>query len=154
MSWRKGVRAMPAGAGFRGALALLLVAGCLAGPRAAVADPFQEGYRKGFEDGYLAGQRAAQRNPGPAGPTGGAVVNRGIVVMHAVYGDGRRECTLTGPLAGLMNGRTSAKLEVTNSLCGDPAPGERKSLTIDYVCDGTQKRASAYEHRTIFLSCP
>lgn len=157
MNWCKAASTRSRPLALSASVATLLL-GALAAAGPAVADPYQEGYRKGFEDGYAAGQRAAQQNFNPgaaAAPPGGhATINRGIIVVGAVYGDGRRECQLTGRMAGMMNGRVSAKFEVTNALCGDPAPGQRKSLTIDYTCGGAEKRATAYEHRTIVLSCP
>ena len=127
-------------------------------PVAARADDFQEGYRKGFEDGFAAGQRAGVAAPAQAPPAAAVVpapvINRGIIIARAAYGDGRRRCEYTGQLAGMANGRMRASIEVTNNLCGDPAPGERKSLKVEYTCGGPMKQADAFEHRTLYLNCP
>ena len=47
----------------------------------------------------------------------------------------------------------SANLDVTNSICGDPSPGDRKSLDVTYVCGTIAKTASANEHRSVYLDC-
>lgn len=154
---------------------VLLVAGLFAAGTVA-AQTYEDGYRKGFQDGFSAGQQSVtppppapalapapalqpapvlQQAPVQAAPVAPALSpNYGITIMRATYGDGRRECNLTGRLAGKMNGRNSASLDVTNQLCGDPAPGERKYLRVDYTCGGAAKQASANEHRTLHLSCP
>ncbi len=145
---------MRSSAGVAGIAAFALLSAYAAAPPSALAQSYEEGYRRGFEDGFSAGQRAAEQKPAAIPPGGPGTVNRGIIVIRAGYGDGRRECMLTGQMAGYMNGRMSAQLEVTNTLCGDPAPGQRKSLTLEYTCGGAAKRASAYEHRTLYVSCP
>jgi hypothetical protein len=38
-------------------------------------------------------------------------------------------------------------------MCGDPAPGKRKSVEITYLCGSLAKKATAYEHRSAYLSC-
>lgn len=137
---------------------ILLSGFVLLSPAAGWADDFQEGYRKGFEDGFAAGQRAGAATPAQVPPAAvvvpAPVINRGIIIVRGAYGDGRRRCEYTGQLAGMANGRMRASIEVTNNLCGDPAPGERKSLKVEYTCGGPMKQADAYEHRTLYLSCP
>lgn len=146
-------RQRPARGAGLGAAAAALAFGVLP---AAFANDYQEGYRRGFEDGFAAGQRAAVQSAAPLAvpATPPPVVNRGIIIVRALYGDGRRRCEYTGPLAGIANGRVRASIDVTNGLCGDPAPGERKSLVVEYTCGGPMKQADAYEHRTLYLSCP
>lgn len=36
---------------------------------------------------------------------------------------------------------------------GDPAPGQRKSLEVTYICGKVVRTASAYEHRSLYLDC-
>ena len=118
---------------------------------------YREGYDEGFRRGYERGQRDAQAqvgNPPPGAVLVPVVPKRGIVVLRAWYGDGeRRACELTGWAARRFNGRTSESVEVTNQICGDPAPGQRKELTVEYMCGGETRKESAYEHRRLSLSC-
>jgi hypothetical protein len=53
----------------------------------------------------------------------------------------------------MANGRSTASLDASNSICGDPAPGDRKQLSVTYVCGTIAKSADAYEHRTVYLDC-
>ena len=132
-------------------------------PAAAQSPEYQRAYRDGFDQGFKEGYDRAMREGrgGPGNPPPGAAVvpmppppKRGVIVMRAWYGDGeRRACELTGWAARRFNGRTSVSVEVTNAICGDPAPGQRKELVVEYMCGGESKRASAYEHRSLSLSC-
>ena len=137
----------------RGARVLLLgmaVAACLgAAPAAHAQHPeYQRGYREGYD-------RAMRENrPPPPAVVPMPPPRRGIYVLRAWYGNGeRRACDLTGRMARHFNGRPSQSIEVTNQLCGDPAPGDRKELVIEYSCGAENRRASAYEHRTLSISC-
>jgi len=38
-------------------------------------------------------------------------------------------------------------------MCGDPAPGKRKSIEITYRCGPIVKTTNAYEHRSAYLEC-
>lgn len=139
------------------ACAFLLGGAWLSGPAMAQSGEYQHGYREGFDRGFKEGYERAQREGGGNPPPGAMVVpvpKRGIVVLRAWYGDeDRRTCNLTGWAARHFNGRTSQSVSVTNELCGDPAPGERKSLTVEYMCGGETRKQTAYEHRTLSLSC-
>lgn len=128
----------------------LLLGFCAA---ASAQDRYDEGYRRGYQDGYRDGQRAGARERQRDEVQRGVYPQQGIVILNAAYGDGFRQCDATAALAGRFNGRTSANFDVTNQLCGDPAPGARKSLTVEYLCAGQRRSASAYEHRSILLSC-
>lgn len=153
------------------ACAFALAAAC---PGVQAQDDYQRAYREGFDQGYKQGydraRREAQSNAPPPGayaaPTPGAyaapqpgyvvpvVPKRGIIVTRAWYGDGeRRACNLTGWAARHFNNRTSQSVNVTNEICGDPAPGQRKELVVEYMCGAETKRASAYEHRSLSISC-
>ncbi len=82
--------------------------------------------------------------PGPTGP---------ITISSARYGSDKKGCNATHWLARRVNGQRTASVQVENNICGDPAPGQRKSLEVTYVCGSFAKEASAYEHRTLFLDC-
>lgn len=136
----------------------LAAAACFGAAPAAYAQhpEYQRGYREGYDQGFQQGYDRAMRENRPPPP---AVVpmpppRRGIYVLRAWYGNGeRRACDLTGRMARQFNGRPSQSVEVTNQLCGDPAPGERKELVIEYSCGAENRRASAFEHRTLSISC-
>ena len=107
--------------------------------------------------GYVTFERGAQAAAGTA-PAQPAALPRpagfaGILIIKASYGDGRRDCDVTGWAASRFNGRASARLNVNNEICGDPAPGARKSLRVSYLCDGEEKSTSANEHRSVSLDC-
>ncbi len=76
-----------------------------------------------------------------------------ISVQRAAYGSGGRVCDATRWARSRTQGRQTATLDVTNNICGDPAPGARKSLEVTYVCGSVPKTASANEHRSLFLDC-
>jgi hypothetical protein len=119
---------------------------------------YRDGYRRGYDDGFAAGYRKALDEgrrpppppaaaPAPPRPTGP------ITVSTAYYGTSAKSCDATRWVARRVNGRRTASFEISNAMCGDPAPGDRKQLEVTYVCGTIAKTASAYEHRTIYLDC-
>jgi len=117
---------------------------------------YQRGYREGYDQGFQQGYDRAMREnrPPPAAVVPMPPPRPGIYVLRAWYGSSeRRACDLTGRMARHFNGRSSQSVAVTNNLCGDPAPGERKEMVIEYSCGAEARRASAYEHRTLSISC-
>ena len=147
-------------------LAALCVAGALAG--AAFAGdgdepPRDDGYRKGYRDGYdegfrngyekamreMRGEPAAAPPPPPPPPRSTGP----IVISRAVYGSSAHSCDATRWAAHRANGRTTATLDVSNDICGDPSPKDRKQLEVTYVCGTIAKNVSAYEHRSVYLDC-
>lgn len=128
----------------------------IAEPVLAQTADFKDGYARGFREGYDEGYRKAQdelrgRGVAPPPPAAGSFP---IVVSLATYGPERgNSCDATGYVARRANGKRSVNVDVNNSMCGDPAPGKRKSLEITYICGNTPKTASGYEHRSVYLSC-
>ncbi len=132
------------------ALAAMLVA---VDAQAQNSDDFKDGYARGYQEGFDAGYQKAlaeQRNAVDA-----ASKNFPIAITAASYGPegGNKRCDATHYARKEANGRRTASVAVTNNMCGDPAPGERKSLEITYLCGALAKTASAYEHRSAYLSC-
>ena len=82
-----------------------------------------------------------------------------IEIVEAEYGVPGRTCT-AGPdikkrVSDACGGfRPRCLVSVSNGLCGDPAPGVVKTLTVDYLCGATRKRASAAEGTGLVLACP
>lgn len=114
-------------------------------------DAYSKGYKEGFREGYEQARRdlAGSTRPAPPPPP----IAYPITISLAKYGNGRRECDATRHVARRANGKMTASIDVTNAICGDPAPGDRKSLDITYVCGNRAKTATAFEHRTVYLSC-
>jgi len=124
----------------------------------AQSPDYQQGYKEGFDQGFKQGyDRAVQDGrvpPPPAVVAPPPVPKRGIEVLRAWYGESeRRSCDATGWVMRRFNHRSSASADVTNQICGDPAPGQRKELVVEYMCGAETKRASAYEHRSLSISC-
>ncbi len=82
-----------------------------------------------------------------------------IEIVAAEYGVPGRTCT-AGPdvmksASDACGGfRPRCLVSVSNGWCGDPAPGVLKTLTVDYMCGATRKRASGTETTGLVLSCP
>ena len=82
-----------------------------------------------------------------------------IEIIAAEYGVPGRTCTAgsdvikraTEACGGF---RPRCLVSVSTGWCGDPAPGVVKTLTVDYTCGGTRKRASAVDGTGLELSCP
>lgn len=147
------------------ATALLLAADGFAQSKPSYNDENDEAYRAGFRDGYSKGyreglaegeRRAANFAPPPppvAPPPPKPGPNGPIRIQGAFYGTSSKNCNATHWLGRRVDGRSSASVEVENKICGDPAPGQRKSLEVTYLCGTFPKSASAYEHRTLYLDC-
>lgn len=113
---------------------------------------YKQGYAEGFKAGFDDGYRKAIAEQGAVSAT----VSKGfpIAITSATYGpESGSSCDASRFVAPRVNGRRSASIDVTNQMCGDPSPGNRKSLNITYLCGNLAKTASAYEHRSVTLSC-
>ncbi|QJR14343.1 hypothetical protein [Usitatibacter palustris] len=116
------------------------------------SDDYNEGYRRGFKDGFREGsleadKRGAVAAPAPIKATGP------ITITSAYYGTSSKNCNAAHWLGKRVNGKRSASVQVENSICGDPAPGARKSLEVTYICGALVKTESAFEHRTASFDC-
>lgn len=123
------------------------------GASAQGTSDFRDGYAQGYKEGFDAGYRKATGEQGSAP----AVQSKGfpIAVQVATYGpDGSRDrCDATHYVRRRANGQRSVSVDITNQMCGDPAPGKRKGVEITYMCGSVAKTASAYEHRSAYLYC-
>jgi hypothetical protein len=122
------------------------------------ADENPDSYSKGFKDGWKEGYAQARKELGssqkPVQPIADAKpMPYPITISIARYGDSSRDCDATHYVSRRANGRMSVSVDVTNGMCGDPAPGQRKSLDVTYFCGNRSKTASAYEHRSVYLDC-
>lgn len=137
---------------------------------------YSQGYRDGFRDGYNRGRQDAlngsnswnNQQGGWNNQQGGSFGNqshpnmpfpgtngggRNINVVGAMYGDYSNDCDATRWVASQAAGRMFTTFEVTNSMCGDPARGQRKTLRVRYYCGPDLREASAVEHRSVTLDC-
>ena len=121
------------------------------------SDDYRAGYRAGYDDGFQRGFEKAMREsnapPPQAAPAAPPRSTGPITISRALYGTSSKSCDATRWAARMANGRASASLDASNSICGDPAPGDRKQLSVTYVCGTIAKSADAYEHRTVYLDC-
>jgi hypothetical protein len=87
------------------------------------------------------------------------VVTGSIEIIAAEYGVPGRTCSAGEELkkhvsmacSGL---RPRCLVSVSTGWCGDPAPGVVKTLTVDYTCRATSKRATATDGTGLVLTCP
>ena len=82
-----------------------------------------------------------------------------IDIVAAEYGVPGRTCTAGAEVmrraAEACGGfRPRCLVSVSTGWCGDPAPGVVKTLTVDYSCGATRKRASAVDGTGLVLNCP
>jgi hypothetical protein len=127
-------------------------------PGGDASDDYRAGYRAGYDDGFQRGYEKAMRDHDPPGPPPAVAppaprATGPITISRAVYGSSARSCDATRWAARMANGRASATLDASNSICGDPAPGDRKSLDVTYICGSIAKNATAFEHRAVYLDC-
>ncbi len=106
-------------------------------------------YRRGYDQGYRDGVTAARNN---------AVDNSRFGpryrIDRATYGVGNAVCDATPALRQRLPAPPGSALLVDNGLCGDPAPGTRKMLDVQYRCDNNRAlRISLPESAPIELPC-
>ena len=120
-------------------------------------DAYRRGYERGYDRGYRSGLESAERRAPPPPPAVIApppnVPTGPIAVTGAFYGTPEKNCQAGRQVARLANGKRTYSFKVTNEICGDPSPGNRKTLEVTYTCGHLQKTASAREHQTVFLDC-
>jgi hypothetical protein len=82
-----------------------------------------------------------------------------IEIVRAEYGVPGRTCVAGPEIARHVSDacgglRPRCLVSVSTGWCGDPAPGELKTLTVDYTCGEKHKRAAASDHTGLELACP
>lgn len=104
-------------------------------------------YRRGYDEGFAAGQRAAQGGPGPRPGW-----DR-IRVEDADWGVRGSMCDARQAVRNQIE-RNGGAVTANNNLCGDPARGAHKRLSITYRCgDSDPVRVTAREDETLRLDC-
>ena len=82
-----------------------------------------------------------------------------IEIVEAEYGVPGRTCSAAAEIKKRVSEacggfRPRCLISVSSGWCGDPAPGVVKTLTVEYTCGATRKRASAAEYTGLELACP
>jgi hypothetical protein len=135
---------------------IVLFLAVLASPIALAQNPYDDGYKRGYKEGFSEGYRKAQQDAQGAPPpvlAPPAAVLGPINIQVARYGSSNKICDATRQVRLKAQGKRSASIDVSNSLCGDPDPGQRKELEVSYTCGNISKTASGYEHRSVYLDC-
>jgi len=82
-----------------------------------------------------------------------------LEVVSAEYGVPGRMCLAERDFMkrvsdGCGGFRPRCLVSVGSGWCGDPAPGVVKTLTVEYTCGETRKRATAIDGTGLTLACP
>ncbi|MBA4094832.1 MAG: hypothetical protein C0489_12210, partial [Candidatus Accumulibacter sp.] len=104
-------------------------------------------YRRGYDDGYAAGLRAAGQEDRGGRGWGRLHIDRAEYGARGAMCDARRAVRYEAE-------RNGGAVRADNGLCGDPAIGVGKRLTVVYRCGGDQpQQATARENDTLHLNC-
>jgi len=90
--------------------------------------------------------------PGVAPPAQGAGTGK-VRIISCRFGAAGKYCDAATRLQHICNGESSCKAPADGSLCGDPAPGVVKELTVEYSCGGAPVTLRAREGQTLLLRC-
>ena len=87
-----------------------------------------------------------------------------ITIQWANYSAMQGECDATQYVGMVCQGKGDCSFQVSNNMCGDPAHGKQKVLTVNYKCSvfhngnwftyNEAQEAYAYEHKTLEIHCP
>jgi hypothetical protein len=81
-------------------------------------------------------------------------VRRFIKVLDAKYGFRGQVCDARHTVEEVVGMRRHVDVLANNDLCGDPASGQIKRLTIVYRCgDGPEHRVAGAEGTVLAMSC-
>ena len=106
-------------------------------------------YRRGYDQGSRDAMEASRDQHGPSGPARGY-----ITVVDAKYGFRGDVCDARQSVQQAAAMRRHVDIRVNNDLCGDPASGRIKRLTIVYRCgDGPEQRVAGAENTQLAMSC-
>ncbi|HWR35061.1 MAG TPA: DUF3011 domain-containing protein [Clostridia bacterium] len=79
----------------------------------------------------------------------------GLQINRAIYGADGRNADVTSRLNSFLQNNNQINLQVTNqNMGGDPAPNKRKTLTVDYMMNGRNERATVRENEMLRLFNP
>jgi hypothetical protein len=81
-----------------------------------------------------------------------AVYEPPIRIIEARYGTDRRTCDATRALRRRCEGESDCSIKAGNELCGDPIPGQVKTLYVTYRCQGQGRTRSITRTEGKYLS--
>jgi len=106
-------------------------------------------YRRGYDQGYRDAIEASREQHGPSESMRGR-----MVVLDAKYGFRGDVCDAHRSVQEMVGMRRHVDVRANNDLCGDPASGRVKRLTIVYRCgDGPEQRAAGAEGTVVSMGC-
>lgn len=76
-----------------------------------------------------------------------------IRIVQARYGTDRRSCDATRAVRRACEGESDCSLKSGNELCGDPTPGQVKTLYVTYRCRGRIRDITRQEGKYLSLDC-
>jgi hypothetical protein len=76
-----------------------------------------------------------------------------IRIVEARYGTDRRTCDATRAVRRACEGESDCSLKAGNELCGDPTPGQVKTLYVTYRCQGRTRNVTRGEGKQLSLDC-
>ena len=134
---------------------LMIAYQCQADERRTVA--VEQGNRADVYCGGAGSRHGDEQVDSPL--TGGNSPPRGwtrnrIYVTSGIYGIRGYTCDATEYFRNQCDSKQTCSISVTNSMCGDPASGERKGGYFQWWCNGEQADAELREGQTTTLSCP
>lgn len=74
-------------------------------------------------------------------------------IIEARYGTDRRTCDATRAVRRACEGESDCSLKAGNELCGDPTPGQVKTLYVTYRCQGRVRNITRTEGKMLGLDC-
>ncbi len=77
-----------------------------------------------------------------------------LTIQAAVYGTNSDFCDATTSFVNVCENDASCSVQVSNGLCGDPAPGVPKDVMISYKCGLEQRFTTVGEGQNASLTCP
>ena len=106
-------------------------------------------YRRGYDQGYRDAMEASREHRGPSEQARGR-----MIVLDAKYGLRGDVCDALHAVQEIIGMRRHADVRANNDLCGDPASGRIKRLTIVYRCgEGPEQRAAGAEGTVVSMGC-
>ena len=113
-------------------LSILVLTGCI--------DDGRGGFGSGSGSSRPVTQSAAREDPP-------------LRIVEARYGTDRRTCDATRAVRRACEGESDCSLKAGNELCGDPTPGQVKTLYVTYRCRGRTRNITRTEGKQLGLDC-
>ena len=77
-----------------------------------------------------------------------------LQIHSAYYGQFPKHiCNATAAVSRQCTNKAVCKVKASNRLCGDPARGVKKTLTVEYGCNGARQKRSVAEGQRLKLAC-